>query len=515
MASSDHEPAPRALTDFVFDLYDSVTMSQIEEEQTKLYQTDFRDLSSKYFANQPWPSPQSIASECNGHPLFLSVYRELTHRHWHAVSRPNIRDRMEGWQIYSDLFEEILSQDDTNFFLLPDWTFDIIHEFVYQFQGFCQIRSAVYAAARKHGLLPADGGTAPVAATSASQQHSNLAENLSILQSSTDEWDVEAVFSYLHRLVKMGFPQDAQATATNIQPVYSYFSIFASVGLSRLECLLGDYTASLQAMTPISVFEDYVIPKDEGATVLATLQSVFPARLSAAYHTGVSFLMLRRYKDAAKVLGNICVYMQRGFKTGQLRKLAGSEQFTKQYDRMLSLQAILTQVCPSHGLPDSVLRAIREKFGSKLETASSYEEWFACPKFVSSDPSNNVYRQQVATFLKEMESQPACKKMRSYLKLYSSLPVEKLAKFYDLDTEDFLPVLLSFKTRMRQLERSEGDNYIEGSWKTALDIHFYLEGDKVHIDEAEKQRRFENYFVTQIAQNADIRLDVEAISTNV
>ena len=34
---------PKALTDFVFDLHDSVTLSQITEEQTKLYQTAFRD----------------------------------------------------------------------------------------------------------------------------------------------------------------------------------------------------------------------------------------------------------------------------------------------------------------------------------------------------------------------------------------------------------------------------------------------------------------------------------------
>ena len=38
---------PQALTDFVFDLYDSVTLSQLTEEQTRLYGSVFRDLSSK------------------------------------------------------------------------------------------------------------------------------------------------------------------------------------------------------------------------------------------------------------------------------------------------------------------------------------------------------------------------------------------------------------------------------------------------------------------------------------
>jgi translation initiation factor 3 subunit L len=510
MTGTSDAMLPKALTDFVYDLYDSVTLSQLSEEQAKFYETDFRDLTSKYFASQPWPSPQDIASECNGHPLFLAVYRELTHRHWHAVSRPTLRDRMEGWQVYRELFEEILEADDPNYYLLPSWIFDILHEFVYQFQGFCQIRSALYATGRKHGILQPDGSVQ----AGTSGQHSNLVDNLNTLQSSSDAWDVEMVFSYLHRLVQIGAPK---ADGSPIQPVYSYLSIFSSVALSRLECILGDYTACLQALTPIVAKADTVIPKEEGATVMEVLNSVFPARLSMAYHAGVSFLMLRRYRDASKTLGDVCAFMQRGFKTGQLRKLPGSDQFNKQYERMLSLLAICMQICPSQGLvEDSIARLIREKHGSKLEAATSYEEWFQSPKFVAVDPTHSVYRQQVQQFLKGMENEPAGRKLRSYLKLYTSLQVEKLAKFHDMTTsEEFLPLLLSYKARMRQMERSEGDTYIDGSWKSALDIHCYLEGDMVHVDEAEKQRRFENYFVSQIMQNTEIRRDAVTINTNV
>ena len=38
---------PQTLTDFIFDLYDSVTLSQLTEEQSRLYETEFRDLSQK------------------------------------------------------------------------------------------------------------------------------------------------------------------------------------------------------------------------------------------------------------------------------------------------------------------------------------------------------------------------------------------------------------------------------------------------------------------------------------
>lgn len=509
MAGASDGMLPKALTDFIFDLYDSVTLSQLAEEQTKFYSTDFRDLTQKYFGSQPWPEPQAIASECNGHPLFLAVYRELTHRHWTAVSRPTLRDRMEGWQVYRELFEEILEADDPNYYLMPAWIFDILHEFVYQFQGFCQFRSALYATGRKHGILQPDGTIeAP-----AGGQHSNLVENLNVLQSSKEAWNVELVFSYLHRLVELGAPKSDGAA---VHPVYSYLSIFSSVALSRLECLLGDYTACLQALTPIITRADTVIPKEENSTVTEVLYSVFSARLSVAYHAAVSFMMLRRYKDASKTLGDICVFMQRGFKTGQLRKLPGSDQFNKQYERMLSLLAILVQISPSPGLiDDCVLRVVREKHGSKLQATTYYEDWFQSPKFVSVNPTHNVYRQQVQQFLKGMENQPAGNKLRSYLKLYTSLQVDKLAKFHDMTSEDFLPLLLSYKARMLQLERAEGDSYLDGSWKVALDIHYYLEGNMVHVDEAEKQRRFENYFVSQIAQNTEIRRDVVAVDTAV
>jgi hypothetical protein len=47
MANDSDACVPQTLTDFVFDLYDSVTLSQLTEEQSRLYSTVFRDLSSK------------------------------------------------------------------------------------------------------------------------------------------------------------------------------------------------------------------------------------------------------------------------------------------------------------------------------------------------------------------------------------------------------------------------------------------------------------------------------------
>ena len=47
MANSADDCVPQTLTDFVFDLYDSVTLAQLPEEQSRLYNVVLRDLSSK------------------------------------------------------------------------------------------------------------------------------------------------------------------------------------------------------------------------------------------------------------------------------------------------------------------------------------------------------------------------------------------------------------------------------------------------------------------------------------
>ena len=313
MSADSDACVPKALTDFVFDLYDSVTLSHITEEQRKFYNADFADLSGRYFASTPWPSPQTIATECNGDPLFLALYRELTHRHWHSISRVSLRDRLEGWQVYKELLEEIL-QEEPNFYITPEWAFDILNEFVYQLQGFCQFRTSLYHNAVKYGLLQPGQSLSDVD-TNSNNNNSNqtLLDNIQMLQNNNNSnttdnaWEMEQVMSYLHRLVAIG------CGPNQTRPAYQYLGLFASITLSRLECLLGDYTASLEALGPLSA--GLVCKRDDGIFGAPDIvQSVFLARLSMAYHAGMSFFMLRRYKDASRIWGSICAYMQRGFK---------------------------------------------------------------------------------------------------------------------------------------------------------------------------------------------------------
>mmetsp|Transcript_5333 Transcript_5333/g.7771 ORF Transcript_5333/g.7771 Transcript_5333/m.7771 type:complete len:562 (+) Transcript_5333:230-1915(+) len=561
MSSDPDSCIPGPLKDFVFDLHDSVRNSQIPSEQTALYTGTFRDLTAKYFAQGPWPSPHSISNECGGDDLFLALYKELTQRHLHSISRPTVNDRIDGWHVYRSLFDLLLAEaspeegagsgtegrkDDT-LFILPDWAFDILHEFVYQFQGFCQFRMNTYSTAAKYAPVLEDpsssSSTSEVANTSTStsnttkkQPPAHIIQAIEALSKNRDAWAVETVLFYLHRLVTVGKESSA--------PAFKYLGLFASVTLARLECLLGDYTASLAALTPVLNAETKIAPPrgaDDDVTPTSAeelVSSVFAARLSMAYHAGVSYLMLRRYKDATKILGTICFYMQRGFKTGQLKKLPGSDQFPKLYDRMIALLAILTHICTVPNLlEDSVAQSVRDKHGNQLSKIEAGEEGyedlfiFACPKFVSpavpdystalqpgaasAHSNQDAYKLQVKHFMNEMASQQTMRKLRSYMKLYTSISVHKLER---LVLEDqLLPLLLAYKQKMQQTETGNESHIapLDGKDVSALDVHYFITDDIVHIEEAEKENRFENYFMSQIAQNNDILKDVEDIQVKI
>lgn len=414
---------------------------------------------------------------------------------------------MDGWNVYRELFEELLDEENVTatqpaFYLLPDWTFDILHEFVYQFQGFCQFKAAVHASAKKHNVNienPSDG------------PH-HLVENLNQLQQNPDAWSVDSVTYYLRRLISV-------AKSTNAKVGYQYLGIFASITLSRLECLLGDYHGCLESASWVTEGSMVVVDSGNEWSSVQVMQSVFAARLSYAYHAGISYLMLGQYKDAAKILGGVCIVLQRGLKTGQLRKLTGSDQFSKQYDRMIALLAILTRICPSlqqdgHILEESLVKWINEKHHAppSKDEATYLQDLFVygSPKFVSPSVDHDAYKLQQKQFNDQMKNQAATRQVRSYMKLYTQMEISKLAQFNEMEESEFISLLLCYKHKMNQLEQSNGES---SKTKSALDIHYYLNGTTVHVDEAERQRRFENYFLSQIAQNADIMKDVEGIST--
>lgn len=198
---------------------------------------------------------------------------------------------------------------------------------------------------------------------------------------------------------------------------------------------------------------------------------------------------------------------------------------------MIALLALCTHLCPNHSLEESITKVIREKHGTQLSKEAYTELFVFCsPKFISPFlpdfsksspfPIENAHKHQVRLLDQhELAPQATFRELRSYLKLYTSISVAKLVSFGN----DPLS-LLSLKLHSRQLESNQDpvDSNIQetayvpsfknASYKSALDIHYYLsDDDTVHVDAAEKQRRFENYFLGQIVQSYEIRKEANSI----
>ena len=130
------------------------------------------------------------------------------------------------------------------------------------------------------------------------------------------------------------------------------------------------------------------------------------------------------------------------------------------------------------------------------------------------------------------------------MKLYTSIDVAKLAAFNDVREDDLGSLLLTYKHKTRQVQctttastgtavdPADPDPAAESDATTAttatsttagpaggelgndaLDVHYYVTGGMVHVDEAERERRFEGYFLGQLEQNAEIGRDAEDIDT--
>ena len=83
-------------------------------------------------------SPHNCLHTCLP-PHTLSHPQEMYFRHLYARCQPDLRQRCESWDNYCDLFG-LLLHSNVNMQLPNQWLWDMIDEFIYQFQSFCQYR---------------------------------------------------------------------------------------------------------------------------------------------------------------------------------------------------------------------------------------------------------------------------------------------------------------------------------------------------------------------------------------
>jgi translation initiation factor 3 subunit L len=148
---------------------------------------------------------------------------------------------------------------------------------------------------------------------------------------------------------------------------------------------------------------------------------------------------------------------------------------------------------------------MKEKYGEQFSkmlsggeaSLASFQELFtyASPKFLSlssppydrpellpqyvasSSPSENPSAHHLKLFLSDIQTQLPTPSLRSFLKLYTTLSINKLAGFLGVDEEEVLESLMVLKASMRSVRRSDGDyGLIEGKEVALGDMDFAIDG---------------------------------------
>lgn len=479
---------PESVKDFI--LY---FQKQFNEGNTyelhNCYESGFNKLTENFYKTSPWPDPETAVAPLVKDPTFLLFYSEVYFRHLYGLLQPNTDQRIQSYNNYCHLFNFFLNSEAPVDVELPSyWAWDIIDEFIYQFNSFCIYRNKVI----KRG---------------------NAAE-IKALKANYDTWAPYSVLNVLYSLsgkskipeqleaIKNGQDPTAVAGDYGAKPLYKTLGYFSVIGLLRVHTLMGDFSLALQTMEGIQLNKK------------AFFARVATAHYTTYYYVGFCYMMLRRYADAIKAFSHILLFISR---TKNINRSAQYDAVSKKSDQMYALLAMCVSLNPTR-LDDAIHTTLREKYGEQLykmqrggaDALPIFEELFtfAAPKFVSpgapdyENPAMNVSPAQYhcKVFLQDVTNTITAPSLKNYLNLYATMDVGKLAKFLEISPDDVRSVLVNFKLKNRQLKWSEGD-ILEGDFSNVSEIDTALENDIIHVSETKNSRKYADWFIRNTAKN--------------
>ncbi|OWZ22230.1 Eukaryotic translation initiation factor 3 subunit E [Phytophthora megakarya] len=440
-------------------------------EMARLYDREFHNLTNNYFKQASWPEPSAVESLVDEDPTFLLLYRQIYFRHLFSRLQPGMDMKVASWETYVAIFDGVLDGSLDLDALPSQWVFDIVGEFVYQYQSYCQYRAKV--------------------ATKGEQEIAAYTENLFI-------WDTSKVFGYLHALVRhskiveiLKDEEGAQAPS----PVIKELGYFSLITLARAHVLFGDYYTSIKLLEPIDLLNKSS----------AQIYEKSPhCHVSVFYHMGFAQLMLEDFSAAIRSFSTIILQVNRN--RNYYSRFADYEQLHKLTEKAMALLAIALFLCPGQRVNDQIHSLIREKYGDKQAklqkgdiSALTELFGFSCPKFIlpavavkDEAPVNRsaeASQRQQRAFNDMVARQQHIPAVRSYIKLYRSIDLEKLAAFRGVDVELARAELMALK--------------VSGS-RLKSDVHFFLNNNLVLIDEEASNQRTGEFFINHIHKFARI-----------
>lgn len=369
-------------------------MTGARYEIASIYENSWPKLTERYFKEEPWPRAEDVSHLVAGDQQFLTLYKELYYRHIYDKLNPTLEQRFESYENYYALFNDIVhgveevpgSDERVPIELeLPNrWLWDIIDEFIYQFESFSQYSSKM----------------------------SNKSENDIIeLRKQSDKWNPYIVLNVLHSLIdKSNINEQLEAVQRGEDPaivggefgnrhIYKMLGYFSLIGLLRLQCLLGDYHQALSVITNIELGKQ------------GLYASVPACQITVYYYIGFCYLMIGRYQDATRTFENALVFIQRTQSNQKQGEQQGYNVVTKKASQLYNVLAIAMTLSPQR-IDENVHQNLLEKVGEKMirmrdGDMTAFEELFqfGCPKFLSPSKTlgSNPYRLQLKVFVQQIQ----------------------------------------------------------------------------------------------------------------
>ena len=305
---------------------------------------------------------------------------------------------------------------------------------------------------------------------------------------STRCWDISLLLAFSGKVLSF-----ATSDYVLLVPFFSTLNIFC---MFRLHSLLGDFYQAIKVLENIELNKKSLYSRVPGC------------QITTYYYVGFAYMMMRRYADAIRTFSNILLYVQRT-KTMFAVKSYQNDQINKQTDQMYVLLALCITLHPQR-IDESLHTTLREKnYAEKMNKMSRGElpEFeacftFSCPKFLSPVPPNydavnfdgdalhkEPLRLQLKVFMDEVQQQLMLPTIRSYLKLYTTMPLDKMAGFMEMPPEEFRNHLLAFKHKMKNVVWTKGTSGLEGEFQSGSEVDFYIDKNMIHIADTKVARR--------------------------
>ncbi|KAJ3853959.1 RNA polymerase I-associated factor PAF67-domain-containing protein [Lentinula lateritia] len=521
---------------------------------TMFYTTTFPKLTDRFYSRAEWPEPEIIApllssnnaTEDQVH-IFLVLYRDLYYRHVYSRLQPNIDDRFHSYENSCELFNYLLNSPSSandesdepapvDLVLPEQWLWDIIDEFIYQFQVFCSWRSKVKSKTDDELMMLADG-------TGVWSSYSVLNVLYSLIQKSKINEYIVALKEEQRKENSRPAEEVAQFISPyTALPLYRTLGYFSVLGLLRVHVLLGDFTLGLKVMDQVGEFllggSSFGAKTNKSSfTALPTLPAT---HISTHYYVGFCYMMLRRYPDAIRTFVTVLNFFQR---MQRMRNYSGYErkdqydQIAKTADRTLALYAMCHSLVlpgsPFTRLDDNITNTAKERYGDQMgrmtrggsDALVAFEELFlyACPKFINANsppyddpeaialllnadpvdaaegssplPTDPTHR-HLRLFLASAGAQSPLPTLRSFLHLYTSLTTEKLSSFLDLAEEEAIQEMMVLKQSSKSLSRIVPvRSLLAGEMISTSDLNFVIDDNTIHIAESTVGRRYAGWFI--------------------